>query len=194
MSVNYQDIGFEHYLAREYQAAIDNFTKALAISSGNKMTILMWRAECYAMIGQHHKAIEDYSALIEFDEMYYRPRSLSYAALEEYDSALRDINKAIEAAREDGGRWLADCLGSRGRIYVAMSMWREAIKDFSEAIAITDNIWFYYDRAQAYLKVNVLDKALEDIEQFLSVHPMVIAAQQIKASIKHAIGQSHTQM
>ena len=53
----------------------------------------------YAELGEHEKAIEDYSKAIELNPKnaaVYNNRGISYRKLEEYKKAIEDYSKAIE--------------------------------------------------------------------------------------------------
>jgi len=62
------------------------------------------RGICYRNLGQHEKAIEDNSKVIELDPdnaYAYKNRGLSYEVLEEYEKAKADRAKAEELEKNE---------------------------------------------------------------------------------------------
>ncbi|GEM_PF-3644475 len=93
----YLDRGNAYFAAKEYQKAIDDFTKGLELDDKNAMTYYYNRGNAYLQLNQQEKAIADYDKVIELDpEMYqaYVNRALVYSDMHQYPKAIADFNKA----------------------------------------------------------------------------------------------------
>jgi Caspase domain/TPR repeat/Tetratricopeptide repeat len=103
----------------------DNLKRATAFNNlGN----------AYDKIGDHERAIADYSEAIRLNPRYdsaYRNRGKAYHAKHEYDLAIADFDKAISLKPE------ALAYTNRGLAYAAKGDRERAISDFRAALATT---------------------------------------------------------
>ncbi len=84
---------------KDYQNAINEITKVIL----TKPTVnsFMLRASFYAILGQHHNAINDYSQVIRIDEkdiMAYLNRAYANEQIQNFKAALSDYNKVASLA------------------------------------------------------------------------------------------------
>lgn len=89
--------------AGDYQTAIDNFGKAIALKK-DYTDAYYSRAKAYEAAGQYESALNDYTRLIELtnqsaDSFYLR--GSVYEKLGDFDNALKDFNRALEKAPKE---------------------------------------------------------------------------------------------
>lgn len=97
--------GKEHYLARNYEKAIDSFTKA--IQNGFDENVYGLRGECYQSCELHDKAIDDFNAAISLqpeDCNLYFMRSNSKNSQGDHDGEINDLQEAVRLSRIDSER------------------------------------------------------------------------------------------
>ena len=118
---------------RQYQAAIDDFTRALGVNNAS-VRALNDRGDAYNVTSQFQKAIADLSRAIKIDPSYaaaYGNRGVSYAQTGQDSLALPDLDKAINS-----GGATASLLVVRGKVHQRASDPRAALADFHRALAL----------------------------------------------------------
>ena len=81
----------------------------------------------------------------------------------EYDSAIRDFDRAIWFDPSHGGSY-----ANRGEAYLRKGVYHEAVEDFSRAIALDPtNSKLYKSRASAYRGLGYGEYAEADIRNYL---------------------------
>jgi tetratricopeptide (TPR) repeat protein len=109
------------------------------------------RGAVYGSMGQHNKAIEDYTQAImlnvESKGAAYWCRGGEYSDLGQYDKAIEDLTKAIELGPSD------ITYHSRGCAYGGADKYKEALSDFETALRLNPN------NSEVREKVNILKKA-----------------------------------
>ncbi len=140
----YSSRGDAHVGQGSYDLAIADYTKAIELTS--KSYYLQWaytdRGHAYKDKGEYDKAIADYTEAIELDtspsSTYYNYRALAYLEQQNYNSAIADSSKAIELYPEgDDAYWI------RGQAYAALGQKDEALADFMECLALSEE-WEKY--------------------------------------------------
>jgi tetratricopeptide (TPR) repeat protein len=120
------------------------------------------------------ETIADFDELIgNFPEngMVYYLRARKSLGLEKYDSALDDINSAIEMEPESAH--IDDFHNVRGYVFYQKGVYSSAIEDFTRVVqkdTLVRPEAVYY-RALAYEKENRIDDAIQDIEKCLQFDP-----------------------
>ena len=153
-----------------YQAAIDNFDKALALVS-NYPQALYYRGDAYRLRGtkdDYQKAIADYDKVVVLKSDYaeihviYNNRGLAKAAVNNYDEAIKDYTKAIKLKLD-----YAEVHYNRGNAYrlqgqkdgfqraVGNQNFQNAVKNYNKAIELK------YDFADAYHKRGLTKETLD---------------------------------
>jgi tetratricopeptide (TPR) repeat protein len=129
--------GLSYYENDEYENALADFDKALAIWPDSLYT-LDYRGASYRHLFEYEKAIADFnrSLAISPDNTYaLYERGAVYFDLADYDKAIADFTKTIELEPDSANNWLA-----RGTVY-----WRkgscpedndQAIEDMDKAIEL----------------------------------------------------------
>ncbi len=95
--------------------------------------------------GRWEEAIVEFDRAIELDgdPLSYMARGSSYGALDDFDQALADLDKAIEL---DSG--LGEAYGERGAVYALAGDTERALADLQMALSLVDD-----DQARAGIKV-----------------------------------------
>ena len=92
--------GIAYYESKDYEAAINQFLKALSMDVAHSLDedISYYLASAYIENKQYEKAIEVYSEMIEEsskDAELYSKRALVYEQAGKYDECMKDYDKAI---------------------------------------------------------------------------------------------------
>jgi tetratricopeptide (TPR) repeat protein len=105
----YENRGLAYQALGEHQAAIDDFDKAYQLTRGvagahdDEADILSNRGSSYQGLGQYRRAIQDYDIAIQLNPkyagLYYKNRSIAFAAIGQLDLATQDAMKACEMDR-----------------------------------------------------------------------------------------------
>lgn len=152
----YYDEGKKHYENKEYDEAIECFTKAIELKQDDALAY--WcRGLAYGKKREYDKAITDYSKAIDLkpdDAALYYNRGIAYKNKKEYHKAIAEYDKAIEL-RPD----YASAYNNRGIVYKNKQENDKAIADYNKAIEIKP------DYALAYLNKAYLLKVGTDYEQ-----------------------------
>lgn len=118
--------------------------------------------------------IQDFNLLekdLPNNAMVYYLRGREELAVEVYDAALTDLNRAIEL--EEDSVHIDDFYGARGYVFYHQESYENAVVDFTRVIEKGGNLdpMVVYFRALAYEKQNRLTDALEDIKRCLEADP-----------------------
>jgi lipoprotein NlpI len=131
--------GATHLQMREYERAIRDFDRALALDPG---LVAAWRqrALAYRGKGDYERALADLEQAILLapsDPRFYTDRGVTYELLGDYSSAIRDFTRAI-AFRPNH----APALEARGRTHFYLGNFAQAAADLQRGLAL--------DSANAY--------------------------------------------
>ena len=95
----------------------------------------------------------------------YNARALNYIYQEDFESALKDINKAISLKES------SEYYGNRAYIYKHLEKYSEAMPDYEKAIQLDPENIIVGDRAFVRFKINAADPGIEaDLKKYLSVY------------------------
>lgn len=137
--------GAAAHQAKQYQKAIDHFTKSLdmgGLSSFNTSVVYEMRADCYEKLGKLQLALDDYNRALNTQSSDMKPR-----------------NRSIQH-------------NARGLCLIKMGKQDQALADFSKAIELYPQYHHpYLHRARLYKKMGEKDKAIADIQQFIKLKP-----------------------
>jgi tetratricopeptide (TPR) repeat protein len=115
-------------------------------------------------------ALAYFNRAIELDASLtaaYKERARTFAELEEYVRAIKDLNHAAHVDPSDG-----DIFALRGSFYVHRKLYDAAIEDFTRALDRTpSDPKILYARAYAYWEKEDLDSALSDLDMLIQTHP-----------------------
>ena len=140
--------GVTHLQMREYERAIRDFDRALALEPG---LVVAWRqrALAYRSKGDYERALADFEQAILLapsDARLYTDRGVTYELLGDYPSAIRDFNRAI-AFRPNH----ASAIEGRGRTYFYLGNFAQAAADLQRGLALDTAdvygaIWLHLSR------------------------------------------------
>jgi Tfp pilus assembly protein PilF len=122
---DYNDRGVDYSRQGEYELALKEFNKALAVDNGTAETYNN-RGITYAKLGRYELAIADFKKALEIKhesaEFNYN-LGITYAKEGQFESALSKVNKAIEIKPSDSLAYT-----TRARMYMdlACSDWMRA--------------------------------------------------------------------
>ncbi|MBW2436554.1 MAG: tetratricopeptide repeat protein [Desulfobacterales bacterium] len=140
----YYQQGLDFYKSMEYERAIDSFAKALEINPKDK---------------------ENYK--------FYFMRGRSYLRNRQYDQAVNDFSAAREKCPDRDKETQFLIFESRGNAYHALNKNDEAIKDFSDAIALNpkhEHIkYIYYNRGWVWQNKKEYQNASQDFYAALAI-------------------------
>jgi len=132
-AINYNKVGNEYHFQKNYNKAIEYYTKAIELDPDNAKYYNS-RGVSYNWLKEYEKAIADASKSIELDPgkaFYYNNRGASYNWLNEYEKAIADHSKAIELNPNN-----ALFYSERGKNYYWLKEYEKAIVDYSKAIEL----------------------------------------------------------
>lgn len=94
-------------------------------------------------------------------------RGLGYAALGQYDTAIRDFDQALKFAPD-----ATDALFNRGGAYAKLGKWKDALTDFSALLAeVPNDPNTLYARAWVYSQLGEDEKSIADLDAVLAQAP-----------------------
>jgi len=132
----------EYLIAQDYRGAIDFLTKEIAM--------------------QDIKADDYY---LKNTGYFIAMRGLAYYYLQEYDSALNDINKGIKIVPK-----YSDAYYFRGLVKFALHQDKAASADYSKAIKLDPNIkHYYFDSGNAFLRRRKYEDAIEEYNKYINL-------------------------
>ncbi len=188
LGVAYGKRGNAHHDKGEYDRAIADYTKAIAINA-NDAVIFNNRGIAYRAKGDNASAIADYTKVIEInpnDAIAFNNRGIAYRAKGDNDSAIADHSKAIAIDPE-----LASAYNNRGIAYRAKGDNDSAIADHTKAIDIDPElVSAFYNRALAYRAKGDNDHAIEDATTTIEINPRHVGAH-YNRGLAHAAKGNH---
>jgi tetratricopeptide (TPR) repeat protein len=166
-AINYNKVGDEYYFQKNYNRAVEYYTKAIELEPNNA-NYYKNRSVSYNWLKEYEKAIADTSKAIELDPdkaLYYYGRGVNYHELKEYEKAIADKSKAIELDPNN-----AEYYNSRGKNYSRLKEYEKAIADNSEAIKLdTNNVKYYRFLIRLLCRINDFDNAQINLNKIISL-------------------------
>jgi lipoprotein NlpI len=125
--------GVTHLQMREYERAIRDFDRALALEPG---LVVAWRqrALAYRSKGDYERALADFEQAILLapsDARLYTDRGVAYELLGDYSSAIRDFDRAIAFKPNH-----ASAIEGRGRTNFYLGNFAQAAADLQRGLAL----------------------------------------------------------
>lgn len=164
------DRGLVFYQQREWQKAINDWTKIIHFNARKKTIAYQARGLARFMAKEYREAVEDLSFYLNyepnyFQSLYYRGKAYSY--LGTHNEALRDFDRCLQLLPGDLSTTLA-------RAYARLNLknWEDASVDFSTYIqAKPEKPWPYYWRAEAYWHCGRPQDCLADLDVIIQKDP-----------------------
>lgn len=150
--------GLDYYLVQDLSAAIDDFTRAIAIDGA-----LWFSYYCRAVA--RYKQIESVHADIVVEEEPKRTLMpgdfMIDVSLNDYQIILSDLNKVIDLAPD-----FAYSYYNRGNVLSQLKDYRAAIASYDEALAIEANLAeAYYNRGLTYIFLGENTRGIADLSK-----------------------------
>ena len=164
----YQDRAYCALLMNDYSAAMNDYPKFLERESTN---VEAWNnlglAQIY--VGASQDAVNSLSKALALNPSYYQAninRGLAYTALEKYDEALDDFNRALEFGD------IPAAYSGRGTVYYFQGKYDEAIADLELATQMMPNRpHSYCFLALTYFEVGRHQDSLDAAERVNEIEP-----------------------
>jgi tetratricopeptide (TPR) repeat protein len=124
--------GVSYARNKQYDKAIDEFTKAIEAQQKNPPNNYRNRAQAYELIKQPEKAIADYGKVIELtpnDANAYAGRGRLEAQTKKYDAAIKNLTRALELNPRD-----MESRRYRAYAFLSRQQWRQAAADYDAII------------------------------------------------------------
>lgn len=127
------------------------------------------RALLFKQIGEKEKALDDYNTIIKMKGDTYMEaflnRGLTKKMIGDYSGAMADLNQAIDEFPKN-----AELRKNRGNLNLLFGMHRNAIEDYTEAIALDENYAeAYYNRALAFFLIYDKISGCADLDQSIDL-------------------------
>ena len=111
-------------------------------------------------------------------------RSIDYYEIEDYESAIQELNEAIRLNDKDKVAYRY-----RGLSKYKLSQPKEAIKDFSKAISIDSEYGeAYVNRSIASIALENYEIAIQDCDEAIRINPHNVEALVVRALAKNRLG------
>ena len=165
---DYIKVAKEKLQAGEIDEAIAELNTSIESNATSDAYVL--RGEAYMQLGEYPKALEDFNNSIDKDSMNavaFYDRALLNIRVENYESALNDVNNALAAQSMKPADILTmrDLYAKRGQLNLWLKNWQGAIADYTNSLARAEGTVsadVYADRAEAYTAVGDYENAVND--------------------------------
>ncbi|OJJ20438.1 hypothetical protein BKI52_18440 [marine bacterium AO1-C] len=128
--------GMTHYRAKNYEAAIQSFTKNLR-KLPNHLGSICQRGGSWMQLREYEKAMQDFDKAIGLDDeiaAVYAERAVAKYQLKQYKEAISDFDKAVELEPDNAYRY-----SSRAYILASIGDKIGALHDYRKSLEINPN-------------------------------------------------------
>jgi tetratricopeptide (TPR) repeat protein len=168
-SAPYWRDGNLYYQSKEYEKAIEQFTKGLEIYDDDAYGFAL-RGRAYYHQGKYEQALPDIDKAIQLNPneyAFYELRGLIYRHKNDFEKAIESLSRAI--ALNDQA---AESFYERGYAYYRLKKYDPALADQDRAITLKpDDPRYFNDRGKTYLAFKEYQKALADQTQAIAFEP-----------------------
>lgn len=181
----YLALGDHHRAHGDQHAAIDAYTRAIAINP-HCAVYYTRRGNCYLAVGDAERAADDFDQAVileagEVEEATTEPRydTMRFTASDFYKRAveshqkgnllfaLHDLTESLQAYPDN-----SEVLYERGNVYVDLGDYAKALADYDAALALNaydDKI--YVARAKTHIHMGNFAQALADLDHAIQLNP-----------------------
>lgn len=163
--VEYVSLGIECLKRKDYDRAIENFTKAIQLNPKYSEAYNN-RGIAFVAKGNYEKALADYNTAIELNpEFFYAfiNRGKLYSDQVNHQQAIKDYSRAIELNPDNAVAYY-----DRANSYSSQRNFEPAIRDYSRAIELNPEYNLAYNnRSLVYSEIGELEKSKDDLIQYL---------------------------
>lgn len=159
---NLYNLANEYYLNKKYQKALNTYEDIITLNPQEERAYIK-RAWIYSKFKNDENANREYIRLIKNipnsiegnERMYWFHKCVT----EDYDTALKYINKLIELTNGNKASYFYD----RGSIFDEMGRYKEAIADYTKFVKSDDknNYYAYFEMSDCYRAIGDKTKAKE---------------------------------
>ncbi|MBS1637341.1 MAG: tetratricopeptide repeat protein [Bacteroidetes bacterium] len=173
--------GLANYRLGSYNEAIRDFSRALVLKPGTD-SVYNRRAFAKYYSGDYRGALADFSKTgsdPDHEYMHYG-RGLTFFALENYDEALKELNKSVHLSRDFYYTYYL-----RGEVKSKLLKYKAAVHDYGQALRHSSGTYdyIYRGRAWAYYNLGESKRALADINQALAIDAADAGSYRCRAAI-----------
>ncbi|MCK5334797.1 MAG: DUF4034 domain-containing protein [Gammaproteobacteria bacterium] len=174
----YTEAGYSQALINQYSFSNELYTKALEFGDNHK--ILYERGKNNYRTDEYDDAIKDLSSAIKLyaeNARYYYWRSNAFAGLKQYTKASADIQQAYKLDPDDkyiikSHKRMVSILERQGYDLNQNNKPSAAIEKYNEALLLdSKKSDLYSRRARAYINLNKLDLAYNDMTTAIKINP-----------------------
>lgn len=177
----YNKRGLAHVSTRNYEQAIVDFTKAIALDP-HYAEAYNNRSTAHLLMGNYGQAVVDCRGALELAPDFVAAcvnRGIAYTGLRDYNKALADYDRALTLSPDNMYAY-----HNRGNTYLWMSNYKEAITNYSQAIRLNpDFLAAYVNRGVAHTELKYYDLALADFSQAIDLNPDYVYAYYNRATV-----------
>jgi len=191
----YYNLGYSHFLRKEYSDAITNFKKYSDISKGQDARLwsdaMLRTGDSYFVTSQYSNAIGYYDKVISLQGMgadyaYYQ-KSLSFGALGNYQAKTENLRSMIN--KYPGSRYRDDAMYEAAITYSIMEDDRNALSYFDMLIQSYPNSSYtanaYLKKGFIYYNRNDFQPAIDMFKSAISRYPGTRESQEALAVLKN---------
>lgn len=175
-AVEWYEKGYQAYVAKRYEEALHDYTKAIEIRS-DYADAYYARGNVHDIMHNFEQAIRDVTKAIELNNNFvwayylrgilYNKCAVLYSTPGNYKPAIRDLTKAIELKSD-----FTEAYHYRGLIYYALGNYQQAIRDHTKAIEIKpDYADAYESRGGAYGRLGNQQQEIKDYTKAIEIRP-----------------------
>jgi tetratricopeptide (TPR) repeat protein len=166
----YVNRGAAHLDLRQFDQAVEDFTRAIQLDPENAYFSYANRGEAYRCMGKFEESIADCTAAIQLDDtdarIFYH-RGLAYGTMGQLAEARADFDQAIKLDAD-----YAEAYSGRGFTHLRMGQHDMAIADCSKAIQLDpQHANAFGHRASAYMAQGKYDLAVSDYTAAIRIAP-----------------------
>ena len=186
----YNGRGQAYLQLRKIPEALEDFNNAIQAGIVTPKLFLN-RGKCLVMSGKSAEALPDLNRSLELEakapEAYFF-RAICYEKAGDFEKAMADYDAAIRYNPE-----YFEALVNRGLILFNSNRFDEAINDYTAALTFgpeTAHPLILNNRAYAYLRKNMPERAVKDADKAIELSPGYAKAYETRAQIYLALGQN----
>ncbi|MFM6396109.1 tetratricopeptide repeat protein [Planktothrix sp.] len=185
---DYYNQGISACNNKNYEQAIDKFTRALSLNT-NHADAYAWRGYVYYCLNKYQEVINDCNQAIRLNPNYanaYVNRAFAQMELGKYQQAIDDCKEAIRLNPNhvdahqhltNAKNHLCEQYFNQGITLFYQEKYQQAIDEFTRALSLNPNhIRVYVWRRDAYIQLGQYQQAIKDCTQIISIDPDNILA------------------
>jgi tetratricopeptide (TPR) repeat protein len=166
--------GHTYIIMGEFEAALADYTRVIEIT-GDDVSAYADRAFGYGVAGDFESSLADYEKALEIDpENGDVLNGMAFAMAQhdfELQKAMDYINKALELTRDDPQSY-SNALDTQAYIYHKMGQNDKALEIYNALLEVENPFTIsYYGRGLTYEALGEKEKAISDLQAFLTDYP-----------------------